>query len=123
MIHYKQYQTQLQATIKGESLMNDEQANCSMFNHLLVSQEIYDYKFRTVSIQNLDSFEAYQGIKYLDDISCLNSALVSNTSASVFNLNGNIGPEFLIATTELRYLLLNNGYRLLPNLNEYILAC
>lgn len=100
--------------IRGESLYNEEQSNCSMFNHKLVSKEI--------SISSLDTFDTFKALKFLEEIIHFNSGLTLNScSYKVFETNGNLGPEFLISTVELEYLLLNNGYQYADKVNAFVL--
>jgi hypothetical protein len=58
----------------------------------------------------------------LEEIIHLNSGLtLISSSSKVYETNGNLGPEFLISTVELEYLLLNNGYHCLKNVNEFVM--
>jgi hypothetical protein len=86
-----------------------------MFNHKLVSKEI--------CIASLDTFDTYKALKFLEDITHFNSGMTLNSSSfPEYETNGNLGPEFLISTVELEYLLLNNGYHCLKRINEFVVC-
>jgi hypothetical protein len=84
-----------------------------MFNHKLVS--------KSVCISSLDTFDTFKALRFLEGIINFNSGLtLSSSTQAEFETNGNLGPEFLISTTELEYLLLNNGYHCLKKINEFV---
>jgi hypothetical protein len=74
-----------------------------------------------VCISVLDTFDTFKALKFLEDTIHFNSGLTLNSSClNEYETNGNLGPEFLISTVELEYLLLNNGYHCIKKISEFV---
>ena len=77
----------------------------------------------SVHLSPLDSYGVYKGLKYLQQRVLQTSHLATmtfNSSATeIYQTNGNVGSEFVISTQDLKYLLLNNGYDNVEEVNEF----
>lgn len=69
----------------------------------------------SIYLVNLTGLETHQGLKFLNR----SNLTLTSTSGDMISTLGNFGPEFLISSQELKYLLVNNGYDNFAAIAEY----